>query len=64
MLANGRVAYQGLEDAVKTTCREIDEEFTDNIFEKYGKFPRCCLVVACMLRLLQKPQFRMPSKMQ
>lgn len=48
-LANGRVDYQGLEEAVKTTCKEIGGEFTDNIFDKFGK-PKCWLVVACMLR--------------
>lgn len=49
-LANGWIDHQGLEEAVKTTCREIGGEFTDNIFDKYGKLPKCCLFVACMLR--------------
>ena len=49
-LANGRVDYQGLEEAVKTSCKEIGDELTDNIFDKYGKLPKCRLVAACMLR--------------
>ena len=35
------VDYQGLEQAVRSTCKEIGEEFTDNIFDKYSKLTKC-----------------------
>ena len=31
------INFQGLESAVKTACKELGDEFTDNIYDKYGK---------------------------
>lgn len=39
---------QGLETAVKTTCKELGDEFTDNIYDKYGKRVRCKFLVSTL----------------
>ena len=56
--------FQGLESAVKTTCKELGEEFTDNIYDKYGKQMNCRFVDSALTTMLQKPQFRMPPMIQ
>ena len=42
--ADASKLLQGLEKAVKTTCKELGDEFTDNIYDKYGKQVICHLV--------------------
>jgi len=30
-------SFQGLDEVVASTCRDIGEQFGDNIFDKYGQ---------------------------
>ena len=43
IIANVR-KIQGLETAVKTACKELGDEFADNIYDKYGKQVNCNFV--------------------
>ena len=35
---------QGLENAIETACKELGDEFADNIYDKYGKQVNCKFV--------------------
>lgn len=44
--------FQGLETAVTTACKELGDEFTDNIYDKYGKQVNCKLVDSALIESL------------